>query len=251
MRASETALIIGATAVFLLFEAQGFPPRYEWSLKPSHRDGMVHFTITRAAEGNHWRHGTDVPLSAFSGLPIDRLGNLHTAAKFEYVRDAGRLLCEGSFNLGRGSGTFTFSPNPAFTGELEKLGYTRPTGDQVFKMMMNDVTLEFARFVRDSGLRANTRDLIDLRVHGVKPEYIQEARNLGFADFDARNFIELKIHGVTTELLRELKRVGYNFSAKDITELKIHGVTPDLIAALKSASYDLSAREITELKIHG
>src|ERR1700724_2480039 len=107
MRRSEIALIVGSIALFVLLDAQGYPPRQDWSLKPSPESGMVHFTVTRAAEGSRWQNSSDVPVSAFHGLPA-HMGGLYTSAKFEYVQDAGKLICEGAFNLGHGSGTFTF-----------------------------------------------------------------------------------------------------------------------------------------------
>src|SRR6266853_1061396 len=146
MRRSEILLIVGSIALFVLLNAQGYPPHQDWSIEPAAEPGMVHFIITRASEGSRWQSSTNVAVSAFHGLPADRNG-LYTSARFEYVQDAGKLICEGAFNLGHGSGTFTFVPNPNFTGKLERLGYSRPNDGQVLSMMMSNVTLDFARAV--------------------------------------------------------------------------------------------------------
>jgi hypothetical protein len=250
MRRSEILLIVGSIALFVLLNAQGYPPHQDWALKPAAEPGMVHFIITRAAEGSRFQSSSYMPVSAFHGLPADRNG-LYTSAKFEFIQDAGKLVCEGAFNLGHGSGTFTYIPNPNFIGELERLGYSRPNDSQVFAMMMSNVTLEFARGVRDAGLRAGTGELIDLRIQGITLDYIREIRDTGYRDFTAKDFINLKIQGVTASFLRDLKKAGYDLPASEIIDLHIQGVTSEFVADLKSAGYDLRARQITDLKIQG
>jgi hypothetical protein len=63
-----------------------------------------------------------------------------------------------------------------------------------------------------------------MKIHGIDPEFIREARDLGYR-FAARDLIDLKIHGVNGDYLRHLKASGIrDLSASQITELKIHGV---------------------------
>jgi hypothetical protein len=251
MRLSDTALILASVALFVFLSAHGYPPHQDWSIQPSGRPGMVHLTLTRAAEGSRWQNSTDVRAANFRGLPADSIGQLSGPAKFTLIADSARLECEGTFHFGHGSGSFTFSPNPEFAAEMERLGYPRPTEDQAFAMMTSGVTLDFARGIRDAGLGGDTGALIDLRNHGVDLEAIREFRWAGYSDFNARDFIHLKNHGVTPAFAKELKRAGFNFQAREIAELRNHGVDGDFIAGIKSAGYDLSAREINELRNHG
>lgn len=247
---SDVMIVAGALLAAAIF-ATGQDSSHEWKMRWSGSPDKVHFTVERHQGNGHWSSSSDVPLANFRGLSRDTL-NHGGSAKFEYVQDAGRLLCKGSFSLwSRGSGSFTFAPNPGFVAELEKLGYSAPTDDQIFSMMMSNVSLEFARGVRDAGLNASSGQLIELRIHDVTLAYIGEAQKAGYRNFRAKDYVDIKIHGVPSGFLRDLKDYGYDLSAQQIVELCIHGVNSEFMDDLKQAGYDLSPSQITELKIHG
>jgi len=271
---SETWIVVGAVLLAALLAAQ--EPRNQWTLTRADSPDMVHFRIEHSSRGNSWSQSNDLPMANFRGLNPGQSG----PAKFEYVEDAGTLLCQGRFSFSAGSGAYRFQPNPKFIGGLTQLGYEVPNEDQSFSLLLMHVTLDFARGVRDAGVTASTSQLIELRVHGITLPYIRETQNAGYTSFSARDFVEMKIHGVSTDLLRALKRAGYDLPSRQITELKIHGVnsdymrdldiyglkprpddlvqmkmhgvTPEYLKSLKDAGYgDLTSAQITELKIHG
>lgn len=248
-KSSSVAIIVGGALLAVLI-ATGQEPRQEWKLKRSDTPGKVQFIVERWRPGSHWSNSTDVPFANFRGLLRDTIEH-GGPAKFEYVHDAGRLLCQGDFSWSRGSGTYRFESNPQFGAELKTLGYDVPDEGQLFSMMLSDVSLEFARGVRDAGLHASTKQLIDLRIHGVSLAYIREAGRAGYQNLSAQDYIDLSIHGVDTAFLRDLKTFGYDLYPRDIVELRIHGVSGEFIGDLKDAGYDLSSKQIVELSIHG
>jgi hypothetical protein len=271
---SETWIVIGAVVLAALLAAQ--EKRNEWTLTRADAPDMVHFRIERSSPGSRWSQSNDVPLADFHGLNPTQGGPV----KFEYAADAGSLFCQGRFSFGKGTGSYVFKPNPSFAAKLTELGYDAPTDEQSFSMLLTHVTLDFARGVRDAGLRANIGQLTDLRAHGITLPYIRETQNAGYTSFGAGDFIEMKNHGVSTDFLRALKHAGYELPANRISELKNHGVnsdymrdlniyglkpeasdliqmknhgiTPDYLKALKDAGYgDLTCNQITDLKNHG
>src|SRR3954464_8939727 len=130
-RSSIVLIACGAILLGALL-APGQDGRQEWTLSRGSGEN-VQFRLERSKAGNHWSTSTSVPLERFRNFSptlFDRGGN----ATFEYVQDAGRLICQGSFFSGRGSGTFTVAPDPQFAGELKKLGYDAPTDKQLFSM---------------------------------------------------------------------------------------------------------------------
>ena len=271
---SETWIVVAAVLLAALLAAQ--EPRNQWTLTRGDSPDVVHFRIEHSSKGNHWIQSNDVPLANFHGLNTSQSG----PAKFEYIEDAGSLLCQGRFSFGAGSGNYNFQPNPKFTSGLVNLGYDPPTEAQAFSMMLMRVTLDFARGVRDAGLKATTTQLVDLRAHGITLPYIRETQNAGYTTFEAKDFIEMKIHGVSTDFLRALKHAGYELpanriselknhgvnsdymrdlniyglrpEAKDLVQMKMHGVSPEYLKGLKDAGYgDLAVNQVTELKNHG
>jgi len=230
--------------------ATGQETAQEWKIKRASDPDTVHFMIARRKAGSEWMNANDVPLSRFRGLMpemIDRGG----AVTFEYVQDAGSLICKGDIWRGRGSGSYTFSPNPQFVTELKRLGYDAPDEEQLFSMIMSGVTLEFARGVKDEGLRASTWELISLRNHGVTLNYIHDIREAGYDKLFADDVIALRNHGVKVEFLRELNESGYNLSTRQVVELSNHGVNSRFIRDLKSYGLHPSASDIVDLRNHG
>ncbi len=237
-----------AAATLLAFAENG---EAQWRITPSLSVDKVHFMVRHSTLGGNWVNSRDVPLDRFRGFSLAMLA-APGPAKFEYVADAGRLLCEGRFLLGTGSGTYTFSANPAFVAALQQMGYDTPDDDQLLSMLVMDIDRTFAREIRDSGLRASVRDLIQLRIHGVGLDYIRDARQAGYQNFTAEDYTQLRIHGVDTTFLRNLKAAGYDLQAREIAQLRIHGVTSAYMKGLKDAGYsDLRVDEINQLRIHG
>ena len=254
MKPWEMTLIAGATLLFFTLNAQ-VSEGQEWTLRKSDSANMVNLRLeVNQKRGLGWSrssHSTDIPWSSIEGLKPGQLDTGSTNAKFAIVRDAGRFVCEGITGLGRGTGSFRFEASPTYAERLRQLGYTSPDSEQVFSMAMHDISLEFAKYVRDTGLRASTKELIELRIHGVAQDYIAEMRNFGFTELVARDFVEMKIHGVQPEFVRGLKAAGYNLTAREIVEMKIHGIDSQYIRELHSYGLNPPARDLVEMKIHG
>jgi hypothetical protein len=252
---TDIALLMGATLLFFFLQAQTAPDASEWALRRTGDAEKVYLTLEvrkRSGEGrHHWRQSNEIPWSSIRGLDPAGLDG-GGPVKFEIARDAGRFRCEGEARGGRASGVFTFAPSPAFAEGLRKLDYDAPSDDQMFSMAIMDITLEFARRASEANLRATTRDLIDMRVHGVDARYIDETRTASIKGLTARDLIDFRIHGVQAPFLRDLAGAGYDYEPREIVELRIHGVEGEFVGELKRAGYDaIAAREVRELRIHG
>jgi hypothetical protein len=222
-----------------------------WQLRPSLSLNQVHFVVRHSNGFDNWISGRDVPIDSFRGFSLSMLAS-PGSAKFEYVADAGRLLCEGRFLMGTGSGTYTFVPDPAFALALQQMGYDTPDDEQLFSMLRMDIHREFAREIRDAGLRASINDLLQLRIHGITMDYIRVARQAGYQNLTAEDYVQLRIHGVDSAYIRDLKSYGLKPDASDLTQMRIHGVTPEYLKGLKDAGYgSLRAEEVDQLRVHG
>jgi hypothetical protein len=250
MRIDSSKLLVWGAILVAVVMAVAQEANKEWTIRRTDNADILRFTIRRFRPGSTWANTFDVPRSRFQGLSIDTLEH-GGAAKFTFVQDAGNLECRGRFSWGTGSGDYTFVPNPGFVAELRKLGYDTPDQDELFSMMMSNITLEFARGVKESGLQASVDDLMRLRNHGVNLEFITTARRAGYQNFTVEDFTNVRDHGVNREFLVDLKTYGYKLDAHDMTQLRDHGVQASFMRDLKDAGYDLTAHEITDLRDHG
>lgn len=251
MRAREWLLIAASIAAYFVLEANEGPAANSWRLKRSSDPAMARLEIRHSRGFNHWQWGSDVPWSAIRGLTREQAGGQPGKVTFALVREAGALICEGTVRFGSGSGVFAFKADPDFAGELAKLGYARPTGDEVWWLAVHDVGLEFARSVREAGVAASLEELKKLRSHGVTIEEIGEAQEAGY-HYAAEEFVRLRNHGVTLEFARTARMLGYDFTSNDLVELRNHQVDGAYLRRLKDAGYaNLNARQIARLRSHG
>jgi hypothetical protein len=272
--------VIAGAVIFEVLTAPGTALSGQgWKLSRGGSPGMVHFTVERSRPGNRTITSNDVPLANFSGFSLDMLDH-SGPAKFQYVEDAATLQCEGKFAWGRGAGSFTLTPNPAFVSELNRLGFASPHEDEIFLMMLSHTNLDFVREVRSTGVASSLRELLDMAAHGVTLGFVHDMNRAGYRDLRAEDYVELHDHGVKPQFVEELKNAGYDIPANrivelhdhgvdsrfvrdlqvsgmhphegELVELRDHGVTPEYLRGLHDAGYGtISAAEIIELKDHG
>ena len=225
--------------------------RHGWKLtRDSSSSSKVHLSlIDRDDNGNDRMNTQDVPLSSLPGFSLDMLGH-EGPIKFVYVRDAGRILCEGSVSDGRASGPFTVELNPSFVSSLEKMGYAAPRDEDAFSLVISDVTLSYAQAVRDTGATTSIASLVDLHDHGVKPDYLK-AIKAADPSLSIDAIVSLYDHGVKPDYYKTMKTTAPELSIEQIDSLFDHGVKPESYAALASLSPKLSIDEINSLCDHG
>jgi len=113
---------------------------------------------------------------------------------------------------------------------------------------------DFLTGIVAAGFRNLTVDeLIELKIHGVTPEFAMAVKQAGYTNVTAHELVEMAIHGVDVDFMRGMRNNGLNnLSIADLVSLRIHGVTPDYMAELKAAGYQgLTADEYRQLRIHG
>ncbi len=245
----KSSLLVWGGVILAVVIGIGQESEQSWKLRPNGDSDYVQFTVHRFKPGSSWTWSQGVPWSHFHNLSPTTLRK-GGRAEFEYVTDPGKLVCKGSFSFHSGAGTFVFVPNPQFAASLRDLGYSTPTEEQSLEMLISDLSLDFARGVRDSGLHASTGQLLDLRHHGVDKEFLAGLKAEGY-EFSAADIIQLKDHGVSSDFLRDLARAEYRLTAGQIVQLRDHGVDSDFVHDLKSAGLHPHAADLVQLREHG
>jgi hypothetical protein len=244
------AVIAGAVILEALTAPGSSRSGLSWELSRSGSPGMVHFTMERSRPGQREVDSTDMPLSRFRGFSLEMLDR-SGPAKFTFEQDAGTLQCEGRYAWGRGSGSFTLTPNAAYVSELNRLGFSSPQGDEVYLLMIANVTLDFVREVHTAGIASSLRDLLDMAAHGVNQAYVRDLARAGYRDLRAPDYVELHDHGVDAKFVDELKQAGYDIPANRIVELHDHGVDSNFVRELQLSGLRPSPAELVELHDHG
>ena len=221
-----------------------------WTFSKSKEPGKVEFTLIEHHHGGTSTHESDWSTSLFVGVDFSRSGrhDVH----FTISRDAGKIECEGFLNDGEGAGIFHFQPDPSFLREMQSMGFSVDE-DKQYSMAVQDVSLEFARQMKNERLDDLDADkLIAFRIFNVNAQFIEEFRSAGLKISDSEKLVAFRIHGVTPQMLRTLHEAGYSPDEDTLIAMRIHGATPEWVAELKKRGYDhVDLEQLIAFRIHG
>ncbi len=291
MSASAGKLLFGrlaiAACVLVAIVAYAAPNDFtgHWFIEPSDKTGELQIGLRyerhTGTSNYNSTHSWDAPLSSAVGLTQAVLDSNGAHGQFRLVRDAGTFICDGWFNAGKGTGTFTFEANPQFAKELEKRGVGTPTEEQQFRMAMagtslelvdtlkaakydfdvdglirasnHGISLDYVKQINALGYHPSTLDgLVRMRDHGVTPEYVKAIQASGLKNLSEDEVVRLRDHGVSADYIHGLEQYGIrDLSASQLSRLRDHGVTPEYIAQMRKAGFKAEPDELTRMRDHG
>ena len=255
-RACITAGVAVAGIIFIAYAQESAPITGQWIIDGIGVPDQVQLTLHRSiGKSGSSTNSSSFPVKGFLGLSRAQMDSPEgVMVRFQMVRDAGTLACEGYFKRGNGAGTFTFSQDPNFISEMRKMAYTGLNSEMLFAMAAHNVSLDYVRGLRSlKAAPSLADDLISMRIRGVTIEYIQELQALGYSNLKADELVTMRIHGVTTDFIRELNQLGYgSVPADELVTMRIHGASTDFIKELKSLGYaHPTVDQLVTMRIHG
>ena len=211
----------------------------------------VQFNLRGRAGDSRWGFG--VRLRDLAGLPPSALASAADNIQFAWTREAGTFRFSGSFDDGRGSGTYTFTANPAFVAGMGTAGYRELTGENLVRLAVVDVTLGHVRGLAQAGY-ANLplNDLVRTRIHKVTPEVVRDLAGVGYRNVAVEDLIKMSIHKATPEFIAALNARGFqNVATDDLVKMRIHKVTPEEVDQLKTLGYGaMGVDQLIKFRIH-
>jgi hypothetical protein len=221
-----------------------------WALGKSDQPGKVAFLLIEHHHGGTSTHESDWAASLFVGVDFSKPGRQDV--RFTISRDAGKIQCEGFLNDGEGAGIFHFQPDPNYSRQMQSIGFAVDDETQ-FNMAVQDVSLEFARQIKNERLDdLDTDKLIAFRIFNVDAAFIEELRATGLKISDCDKLVAFRIHGVTPQMIHALHQAGYSPDGDTLIAMRIHGATPEWIAELNKRGYDhVELEKLIAFRIHG
>jgi hypothetical protein len=211
----------------------------------------VQFNLRTSAGDSRWGFG--VRLRDLAGLPAAAISNMADNVQFTWTREAGTFRFSGSFDQGRGGGTYSFTQDQAFVTNMASVGYRNLSADDIVRMAVIDVTVAHVRGLAQARY-ANLPfdDLIRTRIHKVTPEFVREISALGYKSLVIEDLLKFRIHKVTPEFISALEARGYKtIPSEDLVKMRIHKVTPEEIDQLKTLGFGgMSIEQLVKFRIH-
>src|SRR5829696_2351265 len=95
----------------------------DWTATLSSKENKLQLNLERhSSKSGRNQMGQSFEFSEFQGLTREQALS-GGPVSFSLVREAGRIDMEGSFQNGKGSGTFRFTGNPGFISAMQSRGF--------------------------------------------------------------------------------------------------------------------------------
>ncbi len=286
-----TALLVGITVIFS-FSSTASTTNAQQSLtgtwSASIQDGSkLNLNFERRSDrGSKHQHGQTYPISELQGLTAEQ-ARAGGAVRFSLVREAGRIDCEGTFQDGKGSGTFIFTANPSFASSMKSRGFdfekssghsndfeerlftattlnvTTALADDLiasgfsnldvndlFKAAIFKIDSKFMREMKASGFNLDMEDLVKARIFKVDPAFVAKAYEMGFANEPFESLVKMQIFKVTPEFIAELRTEGLmNLSVEEVVKLRIFKIDSDFIREARADGTPIDVERLVRRRI--
>ncbi|PYQ59625.1 MAG: hypothetical protein DMF58_10945, partial [Acidobacteria bacterium] len=216
--------IILAIAVCFSAYANTEPRSGVWTAEL--QDDRVQMTLFRGSQtserrGMGWNNimGFDEPLAHFAGLSKNDLQSSAANVQFELRRPAGVIAFEGRVANGTGAGHFHFTPSESFVHDMDALGYTGFSDDQLLVFAAHDFSPQTIRDLRDMGYQPNQREVEEIAIFRITPDFLREMAKAGYANLTLREAVNFRVGRVDAAYIAQMRQLGYSdLSARKLAD---------------------------------
>ena len=181
--------------------------------------------------------------------------------RFSLAREAGTIDCEGSFQNGKGSGTFRFTGNPSFVSAMKSRGFDfekdsnaddeRRPENRLFAAAALNVTTALADDLTSAGFKLDVGDLFKAAIFKVDSKFMREMNATGFPNLTMEDLVKARIFKIDAEFVRQATQMGFDKEPfESLIKMRIFKVTPEFIAEIRNEGLtDLSVEDVVKLRI--
>jgi hypothetical protein len=259
-----------------------------WTASVEKENSKLNLSFERRTENGRHQHGQTFDFSDLQGLSREQAMN-GGPVSFSLLREAGRIDCEGSFQNGKGSGTFHFTGNAAFVSAMKSRGFdfsddsntnaedrgedklfaattlnvTTALADDLasanlgklhtsdlFKAAIFHIDSKFAREMKASGFELSMEDLVKARIFKIDPEFVRQVAQMGFEKEPFESLVKMQIFKVTPEFIAEMRNEGLtNLQIEDLVKLRIFKIDANFIRQAKAEGVPVEVERLVERRI--
>jgi hypothetical protein len=234
----------------------------EWTATVSSKDNskiQLNFERKSAKHGRN-QMGQSFEFSDLQGLTREQALS-GGPVNFSLVREAGRIDMEGSFQNGKGSGTFRFTGNPSFISAMKSRGFDfesnqddedRDSESRLFAATTLNVTTALADDLSSAGLgKLQVEDLFKAAIFKVNSQFAREMKASGFQDLGMEELVKARIFKVDAEFARQVSQMGFDKEPfESLVKMQIFKVTPEFITEMRNEGLnDLHIEDLVKLRI--
>jgi hypothetical protein len=222
-------LFLAATAAAWAASAPGTVEGL-WAASVTGDQVRFRLTVFGEDERDEWNMSLSVSRARLSGLEFDK------DHSFKLTGDAGTITFQGKFSGTRGSGSFAFVPDPAFSEFLAGKKFGRIDDKKLIFLLIGNIDTAYIKDLESRGYAdISSSRLVDLAIHRVSQEYIKEMQALWGTNLTLSKILEFRIHGVTKEYVEEMAKIGFkDLTPAKLLALKVHGLNAAYVQSVRS-----------------
>ncbi len=233
----------------------------EWKASLNKDNSKVNLSLERRSErGGRNQMGQTYEFTDLQGLSRETAQN-GGPVKFSLVREAGRIDLEGSFQNGKGSGTFNFTGNPTFVAAMKSRGFDFENtsnsrhdddDDRLFAATTLNVTTALADDLNSLGFgKLDVHDLFKAAIFKIDSTFAREMKASGFEDLGMEQLVKARIFKIDAAFVREVAQMGFEKEPfESLVKMQIFKVTPEFIAEVRNEGLtNLKVEDIVKLRI--
>ena len=231
-----------------------------WSASVAKENNKINLSFERNSEkGGRHQTGQTFDFADLQGLSREQVVN-GGPVSFTLVREAGRIDCEGTFQNGKGSGTFRFTGNAAFVSAMKSRGFnfeedpnTDNDGrDRLFAATTLNVTTALADDLTSAGLgKLETEDLFKAAIFKIDSQFMREMKASGYENLGMEELVKARIFKIDPEFVRQVSQMGFSKEPfESLVKMQIFKVTPEFVTEVRNEGLtNLQVEDIVKLRI--
>lgn len=235
----------------------------EWRASLDDKPDKIHLSFERRTEdGDHSQMGSSYRFDELQGLSREQ-AERGGAVSFSLVREAGRIDCEGSFQNGKGSGTFRFTASQGFVSAMRSRGFDfektsssrdrdREPENRLFAATTLNVTTALADDLLSSGFTGlDVEDLFKAAIFKIDSKFMREMKASGFPNLGMEELVKARIFKIDPEFVRQVAQMGFDREPfESLVKMRIFKVTPEFISeAREEGLTNLSVEDLVKMRI--
>lgn len=235
----------------------------EWKASiDSRKPEQLHLSLERRSEkGGRNQMGSSYDFADLQGLTREQVQG-GGPVRFSLVREAGTIDCEGSFQNGKGSGTFRFTGSQGFVSAMRGRGFdfektsSSREGHEPDNRLFAAATLNVTTALADDLLsadfgRLDVDDLFKAAIFKVDSKFMREMKASGFPNLGMEELVKARIFKIDADFVSQVVRMGFDKeSFESLVKMRIFKVTPEFIAEVRNEGLkDLSVEDLVKMRI--
>jgi hypothetical protein len=213
----------------------------------------------RSEKGGRNQMGQSYDFADLQGLSREQaLGG--GPVKFSLVREAGRIDCEGSFQDGKGSGTFLFTGNQGFVSAMKTRGFDfeqnsnneRHPEDRLFAAATLNVTTALADDLSSAGFgKLQVEDLFKAAIFKIDSRFMREMKASGFSNMGMEELVKARIFKIDANFVSQVSRMGFDKEPfESLVKMQIFKIAPEFITEVRNEGFaNISIEDLVKMRI--